>query len=315
MICLVTGAAGFIGSHLCKRLLEEDFEVLGIDCFTDFYPKWIKKKNIKALLEKKKFEFIAEDLNRLDSKSLMNRADYVFHLAAQAGVRDSWGQNFSIYTQNNIEATQKLLEAARGSRIKKFIYASSSSVYGHCPELPMSETSPLYPFSPYGVTKLAAEQLCVLYFKNYGLPCVSLRLFTVYGPGQRPDMAFHKFFKAIREDKQIRVFGDGKQTRDFTYVDDVVQAHLSALEKGKIGETYNIGGGNRKKLEDVFPFLERICKKKIKIKWAEKQKGDVPHTFAKIDKGHKDLGFSPQVELYDGLSEEWIWLQSLYSSE
>jgi len=313
MICLVTGAAGFVGSHLCERLLQQGFDVKGIDSFTDFYPKWIKEKNILPLMREKKFEFIAEDLNRLDLKKLLRKTDYIFHLAAQAGVRASWGQNFSIYTQNNIEATQKLLEAAKASQIKKFIYASSSSVYGFCPELPMSETSPVCPFSPYGVSKLAAEQLCFLYFKNYGVPCVSLRLFTVYGPRQRPDMAFFKFFRAIGEDKHISIFGDGKQTRDFTYIDDVIEANFAALEKGKKGEIYNIGGGNRKKLEDIFPILENICQKKINVKLEERQKGDVPHTLAKIDKARKDLGYSPRIKLNDGLKEEWIWLQSLYS--
>lgn len=314
MICLVTGAAGFIGSHVCWRLLEKGFRVVGVDSFTDFYPKWIKEKNILPLLRKEKFEFIPEDLNRLDLKNLLRKADYIFHLAAQAGVRASWGQNFSIYTQNNIEATQRLLEAAKASQIKKFIFASSSSVYGFCPELPMSETSPVRPFSPYGVSKLAAEQLCFLYFKNYGVPCVSLRFFTVYGPKQRPDMAFHKFFRAVSEDKPISIFGDGRQTRDFTYIDDVVEANFAALEKGKIGETYNIGGGNRKKLENILPILDNICQKKIKVKWEEKQKGDVPHTFAKIDKARKDFNYSPRIELYDGLKEEWIWLQNLYST-
>lgn len=311
---LLTGVAGFIGSRLCQHLLEQGFSVVGIDSFTDYYPKWIKEKNIEKLREADKFEFVHDDLIKLDLASLMKRAEYVFHLAAQAGVRASWSQNFSVYTQNNIEATQKLLEAAKESPVKKVIYASSSSVYGHCPELPMSETSSLHPFSPYGVTKLAAEQLCFLYHKNYGVPCLSLRLFTVYGPGQRPDMAFHKFFKAIRDDQKLQVFGDGKQTRDFTFVDDVVQAFLDAMKKGKRGETYNVGGGSRRKLEDVFPLIEEICQKKIKIQWKDKQKGDVQDTFAKIDKAREDLGYSPQIELYQGLKKEWSWLQRLYSS-
>jgi UDP-glucose 4-epimerase len=189
MKCLVTGAAGFIGSHLCRKLLEQDYDVLGVDMFTDFYPKWIKERNIEPLQKEKNFEFIQKDLNDLDLKDTLKNIDTVFHHAAQAGVRTSWGENFSIYSKNNIEATQYLLEASRDSHITKFIYASSSSVYGLCQELPMVETSPLLPFSPYGVTKLAAEQLCLLYYKNYGVPAVSLRFFTVYGPGQRPDMA------------------------------------------------------------------------------------------------------------------------------
>lgn len=314
MICLVTGAAGFIASHLCQRLLKEDFKVLGVDSFTDFYPRWIKEQNIQPLIGKKNFEFIADDLNDLDLKKILSETDYVFHHAAQAGVRTSWSENFSAYSRNNIEATQKLLDAAKNTNLKKFIYASSSSVYGSCPELPMSEISPLRPFSPYGVTKLAAEHLCLLYYKNYGVPSVSLRFFTVYGPGQRPDMAFHKFFKAILEDKQSAVYGDGKQTRDFTYIDDIIQANFSCLEKGKVGEIYNIGGGGQKKLEEIFPILESICQKKIRIKQEEKQKGDVPHTYANIEKARKNLSYSPQVQLLDGLREEWIWIQRLYSS-
>jgi len=314
MTCLVTGAAGFIGSHLCRKLIKEGFSVAGIDSFTDSYPKWIKERNIKPLMREKKFTFLSGDLNDLELIKLLSKTDYVFHHAAQAGVRASWGENFSVYIKNNIEATQKLLEAAKNSRIKKFIYASSSSVYGFCPELPMSETSSLYPFSPYGVSKLAAEHLCFLYFKNYNVPTVSLRFFTVYGPGQRPDMAFHKFFKAIAEDKQITVYGDGKQTRDFTYVDDIIEANFSSLKNGVPGEIYNIGGGSRKKLEEIFPILESICQKKIKMFREEKQKGDVPHTLADIQKAHKELNYSPQIQLSDGLKEEWTWIQGLYSS-
>ncbi len=287
---------------------------MGIDSFTDFYPKWIKEQNIQPLTKEKNFELIAGDLNDLDLKKILKKTDYVFHHAAQAGVRTSWGENFSAYLRNNIEATQKLLEVVKDCHLKKFIYASSSSVYGYCPELPMSETSPLYPFSPYGVTKLAAEHLCFLYYKNYGVPSVSMRFFTVYGPGQRPDMAFHKFFKAIAEGKQISVHGDGKQTRDFTYIDDVIEANFASLEKGKVGEIYNIGGGTRKKLEDIFPLLENICQKKIRKVRKETQKGDMPHTFANIEKARKDLNYSPRSGLRDGLKEEWLWTQKLYSS-
>ena len=313
MICLVTGAAGFIASHLCRRLLKEGFMVVGVDSFNDSYPKWIKEKNIHDLLQGKNFEFIAQDLQNLDLKKLLSRVDCVFHLAAQAGVRTSWGQNFEVYTKNNIQTTQMLLEVAKEIPLEKLIYASSSSVYGLCPDLPMTEKSPLNPLSPYGVTKLAAEQLCFLYFKNYGVPTVSLRLFTVYGPGQRPDMAFHKFYKAMSENREIIVFGDGKQTRDFTYIDDIIEANIASLEKAKNGEVYNIGGGHQEKLEDVFPLMEKISQKKIMIKKAERQKGDVPHTFALIEKARRDLNYSPQTPLLDGLKEEWIWLQRLYS--
>ncbi|NIM89566.1 MAG: NAD-dependent epimerase/dehydratase family protein [Candidatus Aminicenantes bacterium] len=313
MICLVTGAAGFIASHLCRRLVKEGFMVVGVDSFNDSYPKWIKEDNIHDLLQGKNFEFIAKGVENVDLKKLLKRVDFVFHLAAQAGVRTSWGQNFEVYTKNNIQATQKLLEAAKETPLKKFIYASSSSVYGLCPDLPMTEKSPLHPLSPYGVTKLAAEQLCFLYFKNYGIPTVSLRFFTVYGPGQRPDMAFHIFYKALSEDKEITVFGDGKQTRDFTYIDDIIEANIASLEMAKTGEVYNIGGGHQEKLEDVFPIMEKISQKKIRIRKTERQKGDVPHTFALIEKAQHDLNYSPKTPLMDGLKEEWLWLQRLYS--
>ncbi|MGB8951308.1 MAG: NAD-dependent epimerase/dehydratase family protein [Candidatus Aminicenantales bacterium] len=312
MTVLVTGAAGFIGSHLCQRLLQKNIHVIGIDCFSDFYPKWVKEQNIEPLLKDKNFKFIPEDLMELPLKQLLQNTDYIFHLAAQAGVRTSWGQNFSVYIKNNIQATQKILETAKEIPLKKIIYASSSSVYGLTPDLPMTETSPLYPLSPYGVTKLAAEQLCFLYFKNYGVPTVSLRFFTVYGPGQRPDMAFHKFFKALREAKEITVYGDGKQTRDFTYIDDIVNAALLSLEKSKIGEVYNIGGGHRERLEDLFPLLEDISQQRAQIRWVEKQKGDVLHTLADINKAQKELGYSPHISLQQGLKEEWLWIQKLY---
>lgn len=314
MNCIVTGVAGFIGSHLSQRLLKEGFSVTGIDSFNDSYSRWIKEKNIQPIRSHKNFRLITARINDLDLDSLFKEVHCVFHLAAQAGVRTSWGENFSVYTENNITATQKLLENAKENRIVKFIYASSSSVYGLCPELPMKETSFLSPYSPYGVTKLAAEHLCQLYFKNFGIPTVSLRLFTVYGPGQRPDMAFHKFFKSIAEDTPLSVFGDGLQTRDFTYVDDIVDANFLSLERGKAGETYNIGGGNRKILRDIFPLLEKITGKKLHIQWKKSQKGDVFHTFADIQKAKKDLGFSPRTPLEEGLDREWEWIKGLYSS-
>ena len=314
MICIVTGAAGFIGSHVCRRLLRDKHFVIGIDSFTDDYPRWIKERNLTALLPDKNFEFVAKDLDDLDLPDLLGRAESVFHLAAKAGVRASWGQSFTQYIKNNVLNTQRLLEAAKGGVLKKIVFASSSSVYGATPDLPMKETSPVAPMSPYGVTKLAAEKLCDLYFRNYGVPAVSLRYFTVYGPGQRPDMAFHKFFRAIHEDREITVFGDGRQTRDFTFVADIVEANLAALAAGRPGEAYNIGGGHRETLENLFPLLGEICGKKPAIRRVDKQKGDVPDTWANIDKARKDLDYAPRTELAEGLRLEWEWIQSLYQA-
>jgi UDP-glucose 4-epimerase len=313
MICIVTGAAGFIGSHLSRRLLSEGYDVRGIDAFIDFYPKWIKEKNLMPLMENSNFKFYPGNINTIDLSEIFDGAEILFHQAAQAGVRSSWGQSFSVYTQCNISATQRLLEKARAYPIKKFVFASSSSVYGLCPDLPWTENSPVMPYSPYGVTKLAAEHLCTLYYRNYGVPAVSLRYFTVYGPGQRPDMAFHKFLKAALEDRPIPLYGDGNQTRDFTYVDDIIDANIASIQHGKAGEVYNIGGGERKILNNIFPILETICGKRIVIEYGEKQKGDVPDTYADIQKAKKELSFSPEVGLEDGLRNQWQWIQSLYS--
>ena len=312
MTVLVTGVAGFIGSRLGLKLLEQGRQVIGLDSFTDFYPKWIKEKNLEPLRKKGGFEFRAQDLNELDIPALLRGVEAVFHLAAQAGVRTSWGQSFEAYLRNNIQNTQRLLEAATASDLKKLIFASSSSVYGLTPDLPMRESSPLCPLSPYGVTKLAAEQLCTLYHKNYGLPAVSLRFFTVYGPGQRPDMAFHQFFKAVLEGREITVFGDGSQTRDFTHVADIVDGCLAALENGRPGEVYNLGGGHRQRLKDIFPILEEVCGRPVRLRTAERQRGDVPDTLASISKAQADFGFSPRTDLRAGLAEEWAWLRALY---
>ncbi|MFQ6037958.1 MAG: NAD-dependent epimerase/dehydratase family protein [Candidatus Aminicenantales bacterium] len=310
---IVTGAAGFIGSHLVHRLLDTGTSVIGIDSFTDFYPRWMKEVNLRPLLPRKNFTFIPKDILEVKLEDLLEPEDCVFHLAAQPGVRTSWGENFSIYTRQNIDATQRLLEASRSVPIRKFVYASSSSVYGMCSELPMREESPLRPFSPYGVTKMAAEKLCLLYFQNFGIPCVSLRYFTVFGPGQRPDMAFHRFFRAVAEKKEIQVFGDGTQTRDFTYIGDIVEATVRAAENGRDGETYNVGGGFRRRLSEVFPVIEEVCRQPVEIVYEETQKGDLRDTYADISKAQKDFGYSPDTPLGEGLREEWAWIQKLYA--
>ncbi len=312
MKCLVTGAAGFIGSHLSRRLLCEGHDVTGVDCFTDYYPRWLKERNLEPLRTEPAFSFIEQDIRELDLSHLLGGVEAVFHLAAQAGVRSSWGESFSVYIQNNIAATQMLLEAAKKTRLGRFVYASSSSVYGLTPTLPMTELSLLYPLSPYGVTKLAAEQLCFLYFKNYRVPTVSLRFFTVYGPGQRPDMAFHKFFKAVAEGRPVTIYGDGRQTRDFTFIADIVAALTAALKLGREGEVYNVGGGHRETLNDLLPLIEDICGRRLEIAHEDRQKGDVPDTFADITKAAKELGYSPRTVLRDGLAQEWDWIRPLY---
>lgn len=312
MRCLVTGCAGFIGSTLSERLLLEGYEVKGIDSFTDYYPRALKEKNLSLLLKAKRFTFLAEDILKTDPVDLLGDVDLVFHQAAQAGVRASWGEDFIIYTDNNILATQVLLEAAKQVDLQAFIYASSSSVYGERRDLPMKEEDPLYPSSPYGVSKLAAENLCYLYYLNYGIPTISLRYFTVYGPRQRPDMAFHRFGKALLNKEEITIYGDGRQSRDFTYIDDAVRANLLAAKSRPIGEIFNIGGGSQVELREVIDLYEELAKVKVIRKNVEVQKGDVRHTKAQTKKAQEILGFKPEVSLPEGLNEEYKWLRGLY---
>jgi UDP-glucose 4-epimerase len=312
MNVIVTGAAGFIGSRLSRRLLDEGCRVTGIDCLTDFYDERIKRRALAPLLERRGFRWLQADLNDLPLRRILRGAEAVYHLAAQAGVRDSWGSQFDVYIRQNIRATQRLLEAAKGLSLRRFVYASSSSVYGLTPDMPFKETSPLHPLSPYGVSKLAAEDLAFLYFQCFGVPTVSLRFFTVYGPGQRPDMAFHKFLKAIHEGAPITVYGDGRQTRDFTYVDDIVAANLAALERGRPGQVYNVGGGHRERLDRLFGVLESVCGRPVRLRRGPAQKGDAPHTAADIGKARRELGFAPRTGLADGLAAEWDYIRNLY---
>ena len=307
-VCLVTGAAGFIGSHLSERLLRDGYRVIGVDCFTDYYPRTRKESNLVALRQNPDFTFIEADLGKMDLPALLEGVAYVFHQAAQAGVRASWGQSFAIYTDLNILTTQKLLEAARdAAALKKFVYASSSSVYGDNSELPLRESSALQPVSPYGVTKLAAEYLARLYASNFGVPTVSLRYFTVYGPRQRPDMAFHKFLRAVYAGQPIEVYGDGEQTRDFTYVDDAVQANILAMTHGAPGSYFNIGGGSRVTVRQCLEILERVTGRPVSVTHREPQHGDVRHTWADTTAAHTILGFQPRVALPEGLAAEDQW--------
>jgi len=305
---LVTGAAGFIGSHLSERLLTLGAAVTGLDCFTDHYPRERKEHNLVNLRGSTRFTFVEAPLAHADLEALLEGVTHVFHLAAQAGVRKSWGQDFRVYTVNNVEGTQLLLEACVGRPIERFVYASSSSVYGDEAPLPMREDVRLQPVSPYGVTKLAAEQLCYLYHANHGVPTVSLRYFTVYGPRQRPDMGFSRFFHAAMRGDAVTQFDDGRQTRDFTFVADAVAATVSAATLGTPGAVYNIGGGSRIELLDVFRLIERIVGHPLRIEQVEAQHGDMRDTYADTSRARAELGFSPAVALDAGLRAQYDWI-------
>lgn len=313
-LSLVTGAAGFIGSHLVEALLKQGDRVIGVDQFNDYYDSALKWKNLASSLQHPNFKLIEGDIQKLDWNMLLDDVQVIYHQAAQAGVRSSWGAGFRTYTEQNINATQILLEAAKtAKRLQRFIYASSSSIYGNAEALPTSETTCPQPVSPYGITKLAAEQLCGLYYQNFGVPTCSLRYFTVYGARQRPDMGFHKFLKAALKDEAIVIYGDGQQTRDFTFVTDAIAANLSAATTPEaVGEIFNIGGGSRVVLTDVIATMETILGRSIRKEFIETAIGDARHTSADVSKAKRILGYQPKVSLKDGLTEEWEWIRSLY---
>jgi nucleoside-diphosphate-sugar epimerase len=308
MRALVTGAAGFIGSTLVDRLVAAGDDVVGIDSFTDYYPRALKERNLFGARRQPNFRFVEARIQDTDLRSLLADRTHVFHLAAQAGVRKSWGRDFNVYTSNNVEATQVLLEACVDVPLERFVYSSSSSVYGDRVPMPMREDALPQPVSPYGVTKLAAEQLCNLYVVNFGVPAVSLRYFTVYGPRQRPDMGFHRFLRAVLLEQPITVYGDGEQTRDFTYVHDAVDANLAAAGRGVPGRVYNIGGGSRVSINAVLELIARLSGRAPVIAVDQAQKGDMRHTYADTSRARADLGFAPRVGLEEGLAAEHAWL-------
>jgi UDP-glucose 4-epimerase len=310
---LVTGAAGFIGSAVSERLLAKGHEVVGVDCFTDYYPRRLKELNLEPARSHAAFDFREADLAVMDLPPLVREVDAVIHLAAQAGVRRSWGQEFDHYLRHNIQATQRLLEAAKAApELRRLVYGSSSSVYGDTRTLPMQEDAACWPVSPYGVSKLAAEHLCGLYHRNFGVPAVSLRYFTVYGPRQRPDMAFHRFIKAMLTGGEIRLYGDGEQSRDFTFVADIAEATIAAATApDAAGLVMNLGGGHRATVNQVLDRLADITGGRATVRREAVAKGDVRDTFADISRAAKVLGFSPTYDLERGLAQEAAWVREM----
>ncbi|MEH7239225.1 NAD-dependent epimerase/dehydratase family protein [Bacillus sp. JJ1562] len=316
MRILVTGAAGFIGSHLCEKLLKnENYHVIGIDSFIGPTPLTIKQKNLEPLIFHPRFTFDKRDLMKINIEELLSNIDIVYHLAAIPGVRSSWGTDFNAYVLNNILVTQRLLEASKNSSIKQLIYVSTSSIYGEM-DGKVSENKVPKPLSPYGITKLAGEHLCNVYMQYYGIPITILRFFTVYGPRQRPDMAFHRFIKQLLHDEPISVYGDGTQTRDFTYISDCVDGIIAVLQNEKaVGETFNIGGKEKASVLEVISILEQISGKKPIIQYSNKGLGEPKHTWADISKATDLLDYTPTTSLSHGLKKEWDYLIKLYGGE
>jgi nucleoside-diphosphate-sugar epimerase len=317
---LVTGAAGFIGSHLAERLLEEGALVVGVDSFEDYYPRALKESNLAVALADPRYTFVEAGLHALATEpsgdgttkleELIRGCSRVYHLAAQAGVRASWGQSFRVYSENNVLATQYVLEACRESAVERVVYASSSSVYGDSPTLPLQEDAVCRPISPYGVTKLAGEHLAQLYWTCRGVPTVSLRFFTVYGPRQRPDMAFNIFLRALLSGEPLVMYGDGRQTRDFTFVADIVEALVRA-GSAPPGSVMNIGGGSRVSLAHVLEIIGEVAGARPDIRVEAKQAGDVQDTWADLTRARDLIGYAPAVSLREGLASEYAWMQAL----
>jgi UDP-glucose 4-epimerase len=309
MRALVTGCAGFIGSHLTESLLEDGHSVVGIDCFNDNYVRADKLANLQRARQDAAFEFIPIDLARGDLVDLVAECDVVFHLAAEPGVRSSWGDRFDLFVRNNVLATQRLLEAAREVPRRRIVYASSSSIYGDAERFPTPEDALPRPYSPYGVTKLAGEHLCQLYHANHGIDVVALRYFTVYGPRQRPDMALNVFCRAALAGAPITVYGDGRQTRDFTFVADVVRAtRAAAVAPDPRHRAYNVGGGSQVSVNRVLELLAELAGRPLNVRYRDREAGDVRDTGADTGRAARDLGFRPSVAFEEGLRAELEWM-------
>lgn len=314
MRCLVTGAAGFIASTLCEHLLEHHHEVIGIDGFVPNYDVALKRSNLERLQATQGFRLVQGMLEELALQELFADVECVFHLAALPGVRSSWGSSFEDYVAHNVYASQRVFEAALHAGVHRVVYASSSSVYGDTDALPMCESVRERPYSPYGVTKLAAEHLARLYHRNYGLETVSLRYFTVYGPRQRPDMAIQRFLQAALAGTPIMLFGSGEQTRDFTFVQDTVTATARAADRGEPGAVYNVGGGSTVTVNALIGMIERVTGRQLRVERQGVQRGDVGHTCADTSRARTDLEFVPAVPLQEGLERQWEWVQALVDS-
>jgi UDP-glucuronate 4-epimerase len=313
MNILVTGAAGFIGSHLCERLVKDkENNVVGVDTFIGPTPTPIKQHNLIQLQNHPQFRFIQRDLLTTDLTDLLSGIDVIYHLAGMPGVRSSWGKDFDPYVTNNILLTQRLLEVAKEMPLKKFIYASTSSIYGEMDGKVSENTLPV-PLSPYGITKLSGEHLCHVYQKSHHVPVVITRFFTVYGPRQRPDMAFHRFIKQILNEDSLTIFGDGTQSRDFTYISDCVEGITSILHHDHlVGTTLNIGGKERSSVNDIISLIEEITGKTAKKQYFPKISGEPKHTWADISVANKLLNYDPKVSLKEGLTYEIDYIRSLY---
>jgi len=306
---LVTGGAGFIGSNLVDRLISMGENVTIIDNFDNYYSSKIKRENVQHNVKKKNFELIKDDIR--NSKVLtdaLKDVEIVFHLAARPGVRPSI-KNPKLYHEVNVSGTLNFLNACLNSSVKKIIYSSSSSVYGEPEYLPIDENHPTQPISPYGMTKLAGEEYCRAFSKIYGLNIISLRYFTVFGPRQRPDMAIAKFTKLLLKGKPPEVYGDGEQTRDFTYIDNVVDANILAMKSKIKWNVFNIGGGERISVNQLLKMLNIACKTDIKSIHTSRKEGDISHTWANIEKARKILSYEPRIDIKNGIKKHVEWIK------
>ena len=308
MLAMVTGAAGFIGSTLTEQLLALGHTVRGIDAFTPYYDIETKRRNLSAAMLHPSFELVDADLGHTVLAPLLDGVDVVFHQAGQPGVRLSWSEDFHVYEAHNVLATQRLLEAVRGSSVQRLVFASSSSVYGEAATYPCTEEQRPQPFSPYGVTKLAAEHLCCLYAANWGVPAVALRYFTVYGPRQRPDMAMHRIIDAALTGRPFHLFGTGAQVRDFTFVDDVVHANVLAADSDLApGTVLNIAGGTSTDMRSVIDRISRLTGIEVEVVAEAEQAGDVARTGGDRSRAEALLGWQPRIGLDQGLAAQIRW--------